>query len=225
MGITVLLFCDWLLLIPLVIFFATSSALTHLPYGLEDEDQHRTFGQVFANGSIAWLALIMYATSDMGLWSQRDALAICLGAIASANADTWATELGVRYGGGTHDILKGRSVDAGTSGGVSGVGTMGSILGAGAIAITVPLFGEILCPGWIPIVVVTASGFLGSIVDSLLGSTLQLRYRCRRCGQLTESATHCDTETSTRGGILTNSQVNWFCTVAGAAASWFWLCR
>jgi uncharacterized membrane protein len=54
--------------------------------------------------------------------------------------------------------------------------------------------------------------------DSLLGATVQARYRCRRCGAPAEGAAHCGEPAQHAGGLawLDNDGVNLAATSAGA---------
>ena len=62
------------------------------------------------------------------------------------------------------------------------------------------------------------SGVLGSIVDSILGATLQGRYECPICSQETERRTHCNCLTSLKKGyaFIDNNLVNLGSTAVGA---------
>ncbi|NIQ60053.1 MAG: DUF92 domain-containing protein, partial [Gammaproteobacteria bacterium] len=106
----------------LVLFFVSSSALSRLPDGAEAR-RVRDARQVLANGSVAAVAAAL-----MG-WSPVAAQAF-LGAVAAAAADTWATEIGVRFGGEPRSILSLRRRSPGTSGAVSPLGLLAGAAGA-----------------------------------------------------------------------------------------------
>ncbi len=67
-------------------------------------------------------------------------------------------------------------------------------------------------------ILVTAAGFRGSVVDSLLGGTIQAVFKCDACGKDTEKLVHCGLPTRHAGGIiwLDNDLVNLACTASGA---------
>ena len=115
--------------------------------------------QVIANGGIAALA----ALAGNWLWFA--------GALAAANADTWATEIGRFSPTSPRLITNGARVPAGTDGGMTLLGTTAGIAGAGLIAALSYVFGQ---RGALAIAV---AGVVGMLVDSLLGATVQGKIR------------------------------------------------
>ena len=201
-------------------FFAVSSALSKLGRGraraldaVSEKGSVRDAAQVLANGGVAWACLVASALGA-GAWSTWG----WLGALAAAAADTWATEIGTLAGGPPRLVTTGRRVPAGTSGAVSLVGTAGALGGAafvGALwAACVPGFG-----GW-GVALVAGAGLAGAFADSLLGATLQARYRTPD-GAATERPRGPDGPHARAGGVtwLTNDGVNLAATVAGALAA------
>ena len=121
----------------LLTFFITSSALTRTfkkrKSGLDEKFSkggQRDAGQVFGNGGLATLfaGLHFFYPDAPWLWI---AFAACLAAV---NADTWATELGVLNPSPPRMITNlSKEVEKGTSGGISLIGTLASLAGAGVI--------------------------------------------------------------------------------------------
>jgi uncharacterized protein (TIGR00297 family) len=131
--------------------------------------------QVLANGGAgAFMALLYRLTGDPA-WAAGFAVSF-----ASSNADTWGSEVGVLSRGAPVSLLTFRAVHRGVSGGVSVLGTAVSLAGAACIALVfaaenlaLSLFGA----GFVPIALfVTAGGLLGSLLDSLLGASVQAQY-------------------------------------------------
>ena len=78
---------------------------------------------------------------------------------------------------------------------------------------TVALFYTAYCQTTIGnFVAVVFTAFIGTIVDSILGSLVQRKYICPRCNKITERKTHCCTQTRLFGGIgfVDNTCVNFF---------------
>jgi uncharacterized protein (TIGR00297 family) len=130
--------------------------------------------------------------------------------LAVMNADTWATELGTLSSGNVYYILDlRRKVPPGTSGGISIIGTLSGFAGAALLALTVTfsmIFNELfnsitLTTNYIiySFLIIILSGFLGMILDSVLGGTLQAMYYCPKCNKITEALTH-----QLCGGTVTN---------------------
>lgn len=207
--------------IPLITFFITGSLLSRFgpkrKSGLEEvfeKGATRDAGQVWANGGIAGLLVIIHAVAPA-----PHLFIAYLGALAAAAADTWGTEIGVLGGGRTISLLSFRPVERGTSGGVSLLGTAGATAGALAIALS-GCFWEGVPSLALPVVLV--AGLAGMFADSLAGSAIQARYRCSRCGTITEQRSHCNIPADLIAGrrIITNDAVNTICTFAGALAAW-----
>ncbi len=196
----------------LVLFFVTSSALSLLPPS--GERSARGARQVLANGSVAAAMAAIAGHTAYGA-------AAFLGATAAATSDTWATEIGVRWGKRPRSILTLRRQPAGTSGAVSIAGSVGAICGSLAAGTA----GSLLMAGVAgpTVAAVTLAGFGGSVLDSLLGAALQAEYSCPRCGASPEVARHdgCGLRAERTSGMpgLDNDAVNWVATLAGAAAA------
>ena len=202
----------------LALFFVSGSALTYAGRRREGTAQGsrrrgRVWRQVVANGAWAGIgALIVPADPAIG-WP------LLTGALAAAQVDTWGTEIG-RYSPTLPRLItSGRSVPAGTSGGVTLLGTAACALGAASMGGLARLLGA--PPGAAAAAV--AGGLLGAIGDSVLGATLQARYRCPACGCDTERARHrCGTPAVHTAGLrwIDNDAVNLVATTIGAATTW-----
>lgn len=188
----------------LAVFFVSSSLLT--PGGGRREPI-----QVAANGVVAAVAALL------ALAHSAATLAFA-GALAAAAADTWSTEIGGRSRRPPRLITSGRTVPPGTSGGVTLLGTAGGALGASLIAASALLVG--VAPAG-AVAWVAAGGVAGGVADSLLGATLQVRYRCG-CGFVGEQARHgCGKSGTVVSGVrgITNDAVNLIATLVGAAVA------
>lgn len=223
---------DWSIL--LLVFFISSSVLSTVAKtrkaGLEEKfskSTRRDAGQVLANGGLAGVFAVMHGFFPAATWPWLGATA----ALAAANADTWATELGVLSPNSPRLITTGKPVERGTSGGVSMVGLLaalaGAMLEAAAYVIVWPgiallsrvVTQHVLSMAMAWFLLVTLSGLAGSLVDSWLGATLQAIYYCPVCQKETERHPihSCGTATGLVRGLrwLNNDWVNAFCTLSG----------
>ena len=209
----------WVVL--LLFFFITSSALSRWRASERDKRigslvekvGQRDAIQVLANGAVFALAAALSTRQGIETWH-----ALGAGAIASATADTWSTEIGTVIGGTPRHLTSARKVAPGTSGGVTLVGTLSGLLGAVLAAII-----AVRMDWETPVYAIVAGGVAGLFVDSLLGATIQERRWCTTCSESTERRTHsCGTKTAHRGGLrgLNNDVVNLVSIIAGAVVTW-----
>jgi uncharacterized protein (TIGR00297 family) len=206
----------------LLTFFILSSALTRA-FGRSKKDMEEKYAkggerdemQVLSNGGIAGLFVLLHAFYPAAVWPWIG----FAGSLAAVNADTWGTELGVLNPGLPRLITALRKpVEKGTSGGVSVVGTLASLLAAAVIG---GLAGWFFALPWGSVLLVVAlAGLTGSLVDSLLGATLQAIYFCPKDQKETEKhPLHtCGTRTVHLRGWkwLNNDLVNVACAITGA---------
>jgi uncharacterized protein (TIGR00297 family) len=206
----------------LVAFFVSSSLLTRYKQNAKAEAAEvfakggpRDLGQALANGGLAAALAVL-----SGIVGQPLPLtAAFVGALAEANADTWATELGILARQRPRLISNGRVVAPGTSGGVTGFGTLASLAGAaliGGLAALLGGDGRLLPIG-------ALAGLIGSLFDSLLGATAQAIYYSDRRGKETEKPFEHDGAPNRRlrgWPWLNNDVVNLLGTLAGSLAGW-----
>ncbi len=179
--------------------------------------ERRDAVQVLANGGAAALgACAELLAKGLGFW-------MLAGALATAAADTWATSLGLRSAREPKALLRRTSVPRGTSGAVSRLGTLGGVLGAALVAGTAALAAHSPRGG----IAALGIGSAGMLLDSLLGATVQGRFRCTPCAVPSERRRHrCGARTELVGGWrwLDNDAVNLVATTAGGLAAGFcWL--
>lgn len=204
-------------LILMGIFFLTSSILSRYKSKrkerlgeLHEKGSARDWAQVAANGGTAALAGLANFISPDPVW-----LIVLAISIASANADTWASELGVLSKQKPVSIKSFKRVQRGTSGAISGFGTAASAAGSLLIAFTGGyLFGE----GTDWIFFVFLFGVTGALLDTLLGAYIQAGFKCVRCNLLTERLNHCSIPTKLVSGFtrINNDVVNFISCFAAA---------
>jgi uncharacterized protein (TIGR00297 family) len=195
-------------------FFATSTLLGRVGAASKERTKRefskgdtRDAQQVIANGGVAALAAaLMYVSAD-ARWLYAFA-----GALATANGDTWATELGILSRGEPRSVLTWKRVPRGTSGAVSTLGLAATVAGA-------LLIGMASGRPWRVLAVTLVAGTVGALVDSLLGATVQESFYCRGCARECEARQHhCGAVAERTRGIrgFDNDLVNFSATLAGA---------
>ena len=190
----------------LLTFFGSSTLLSRWRRGRKEalgyeKGGRRDAGQVLANGGVASACLLLT------LLGVPHARLLFLAALAAANADTWATEIGSALGGQSYDLRTGRRTDAGTSGAVSLAGTLAALAGAALLGL--------FAGSPKAFAVVTLAGFGGALCDSLLGATVQAQWRDPdNLNRWTETPRAGPPGRGWRG--VGNDAVNGLCTLSGA---------
>ncbi|XP_039117442.1 protein PGR-like [Dioscorea cayenensis subsp. rotundata] len=186
----------------ILVFFFTSSKLTK--FGQEkkrtiDEDfkegGQRNWIQVLANSAIATVLVVILVTitggEDRCLDTKNSALITGLtggviGHYACCNGDTWSSEIGMLSKGQPRLITTFKPVKKGTNGAVTIEGLLAAAAAGFVIGLAYTLVGLLTtgCAGdvaWKQLLVVpiaTAMGLCGSLIDSLLGATVQFSGYC-----------------------------------------------
>jgi uncharacterized protein (TIGR00297 family) len=208
----------WTWLTLLLVFYVSSTLLSYYRRDTKrsktrdvvEKRGDRDIWQVAANGGVFTVLALAFAFRPEPAW-----YVAATGALAASTADTWSTEIGMLARQTPRSIVSFREVPAGTSGGITFAGLFGGAAGALFIGASALLL------GW-PRATLYASligGLGGSLVDSVLGATVQSRRWCATCNVQTEQNVHvCGTTTQPVGGIswLGNDLVNFFCSLSGA---------
>ena len=114
-----------------------------------------------------------------------------LGAMATATADTLASEIGSTYSGQPRMITTLKKVKSGTDGAVSSLGELAALAGSVAIAIVAIVMGVAGPDIKVAFLLAVLGGVLGTNIDSVLGATFQQKK------------------------LLTNEGVNFYATMLG----------
>jgi uncharacterized protein (TIGR00297 family) len=175
-------FGGWSWGLTLIVFFVTSSALSHFRQGYKqrvagekfEKGGRRDLFQVLANGGVGALLALLYGLAG----APPALLALFVGIMATVTADTWATEIGVLNPHPPRLVTTWRIVEPGTSGGITVVGTLASAAGALtiglAVAVVASIEGGVVLLWLLPAALL--GGVAGSLADSLLGATAQATY-------------------------------------------------
>ena len=180
-----------------------------------EKGSRRDYIQVFANGAIpASFSLLYYMNPEEWV------LIGFITAIAVANSDTWASEIGSLSKRQPVHIFSLKKVTAGTSGAISLLGTFASLTGSVFIATIGFLLFEIsiITLWWIALF-----GIVGCFLDTILGATVQAQYTCKKCAKITEKNLHCHERTTLTKGvrIMNNDMVNVMSILLAAILSTF----
>ena len=218
--------------IPLLTFFLSSSLLSKINRARKsgadihaEKGSTRDAGQVWANGGMAVAVVVLHRLlllRGIPMYKLEQLPTLFLAALAAVNADTWATELGRLSGQTPRSLRDGKPVTSGTSGAVSFVGTLAALAGAVVIPLVVctlwPLNpAQFACVAW--------AGFLGSLIDSLLGAGLQVQYRDLTSGELTERLEVEGRVTKRVRGLrwMNNDVVNFLASLGGVLCAYYLL--
>lgn len=186
MGIVIIFSAgvNWLVLIVIFLIMALLATRYSKSYkrSLGEFEGRRTSKNVISNGVVACFMAAFggYYLPFVGGF---------IGAIATATADTLASEIGVLHQ--PRLITTFQKVDPGTDGAVSVLGTVTGMVGAAIIGISAYLLGIIANP-FSAILVSVVSGTVGCFMDSFLGAIFE------------------------RHDMLTNEHVNLIATITGA---------
>lgn len=169
-------------LLSMIVFLLLSAVVTYTGIGykrrLNIGQEPRGIRNVIANGvPPVLMAALFYASSITGIGSL--ALFSIIGFLASVagiTADKFSSEIGV-LNGTPRSIFTLKKVKKGTSGGITLLGSFAGIFAAFLVSLLLIFAGRQLyaVSGYhglqVPktIIIVTIAGFIGSVVDSLLG--------------------------------------------------------
>lgn len=136
----------------------------------------RTSVQVLANGLPVLLFCIAYYFIENNAF-----LLVAFSCLAAASADTFSSEIGMTSKKNPVSIMTFKPIQKGISGGVTTLGMASGLLGSMLIALMAFIYF-----GVYGFLVVIFFGFIGSLFDSVLGATLQAKYKLPDEGGLTE---------------------------------------
>ena len=221
-------FGGWMWTLPILTFFVLSSVLSRTGRNLKrrmeslyEKGSTRDAGQVLANGGAAGIILVLSVLLPDPRWYLA-----YLGSIAAVTADTWATELGAFSRSAPRHIVSFKRVEKGTSGAVSVMGSAGGVFGAVVTSAVGLLFLPAEARSVATIALLAGCGLAAGGIDSLLGATMQVHFRCIVCESTTERRTHCGAQTVPARGVrwMNNDVVNTICACSGAAFAFliFW---
>jgi uncharacterized protein (TIGR00297 family) len=132
------------------------------------EHAGRNAVQVFANGIVGIVCLILYKLFNSPFFLYCSLASFCI-----SMADTCSSEIGKFFAAKTYDIIGFTKIPKGISGGISIAGTLGGLLAAFFITSICYLFYPLSIKMGL---VIAVFGFIGMLIDSVLGSQLQPKF-------------------------------------------------
>lgn len=193
LAFVVLFLAKWSIF-PLVIFLVLGSLAGKIRANAKEggdakQGKARDHWQVLANGGIFMLLAMLAFLNESGwldsflgihtevLRFSETCHLLALISLSVSCADTLSSDFGRVWGGSPRNIITGKRMIKGVSGGVTGAGFVGAFLGAVSIAIFVfwtelSSLGSSVYTFWL----IAFFGFIGSILDSVLGVLFQAKY-------------------------------------------------
>lgn len=168
----------------------------------EKKKQSRNIIQIICNVGIPTISIIIYGLTKNDIY-----LLIYASVMSESLADTLASDIGKLSKKDPVNILTWKKSKKGLSGNISMLGLFSALIGTILIGIIYYVGME---QSLLSFMIIVLSGFLGSVIDSILGATFQVKYRCPKCKEIVEQKNHCETFATYYKGIkvINNNTVN-----------------
>lgn len=162
----------------------------------------KDFIEIFVNGVWPVVSILLFALTENHIF-----FVISLITMSEGFVDSLASDIGTLSKKEPYDLIRRKIVPKGLSGGVTFLGSMSSFIGSICFAVAIKYICEL---NYYSILLIAIIIYSGSIVDSILGSTIQVKFHCNVCGSITEKEVHCEKETSVISGCkwINNDVVN-----------------
>ncbi len=173
---------------------------------LKRKKEQRTEKQILSNFIFAFIAVSLYIS-----FKEFDFFVLYCSMLSVSICDTISSTMGTRFAKKVYSITRFKRINQGVSGGVS-------VCGCVAGFVTVVLFSFVCAIVCIimqlpldvdSVLYIVIAGYLGMIIDSVLGDIFQKKYYCKICKNISDHKFCCSVQGEKVGiGILSNSQVN-----------------
>jgi uncharacterized protein (TIGR00297 family) len=219
LGVSLYYFGGFYFFLIMISFFISSTLLTKYKAAkkiniekMHEKTGKRDYTQVLANSLPAIIYALFFYYTRMNVFLLGFATTF-----SATNSDTWASELGVLSKTNPSCILTGKKVQKGMSGGITSFGIFASFLGSLFLSF-VFMIGYIFefqdninIKDLVILSILTLiGGFLGSIIDSILGASIQGIYKHVETDEITEKRFHQEKENKLIRGFkfINNNIVN-----------------
>lgn len=167
----------------------------------KDRDK-RKFLQILINGGLGTVFIILY-----GLFKNTNLLIISIISVSGCFVDSVSSDVGEFSKNEPYDIFKKRKIQKGLSGGISIIGTVAALICSVLISLLMYLNIKLQL---LDFLIITSLIFGQTIIDSFFGSTLQVKYKCKKCKKIKEKKICCNKTTEKISGIawMNNNMVN-----------------
>ena len=178
-------FVGWILYTALILFFILGSILSKVGKKKHEIEKkvHKRQGargvvQVYANAGVPLILSFLFSVTGNYIFFIG-----AMVAFSTAMADTASSEIGVLSKNKPINIIGFKKTETGLSGGITFLGTISGVIFSFLISLLLMPYGISL------VLFSTFAGFLGSLIDSVLGATIQAKYENPVDNYLTEKNT------------------------------------
>lgn len=167
--------------------------------------------QVFVNGFPAFVAIILAKQLNNCFFISYIA---CL---AEALSDSLSSDIGVLSHKNPVSLFKFKRIEKGLSGGVSLLGSVSCVVGT----LFMSFLYLIIRQDFNGILSIFIGSLIGCFFDTFLGDLFQVKYKCVKCGIVTEKEIHCDKYCIKHSGFLSldNCRVNFLSNLVSGITS------
>jgi len=158
--------------------------------------------QVIANAFASTVAAVFSF-----ILKKPELMIVYAAALTECLADSLASDIGVLSKKDPVDICRIKRIKRGLSGGISLLGTLSALAGCVLMCLISFIFFGISVKVVVAVLVIP---MIGILIDSILGSLVQAKYKCTVCRKSTEKKVHCSQKTDHVGGLklINNDSVN-----------------
>ena len=193
MSLSITFFSEEKLLLVILSLFLVAEIVSKF-VRKKKEKQPRGFKQIFSITIVSIILSFIYYLTNNPIFLYTAYLVII-----GQFADSMASDIGSLSNSNPIDIISGKEIEKGMSGGVSLLGTVAALITSIVGALIVIIFEGFI---YNTLIIIVTVSFIGTLIDSVLGSTIQVKYKCNKCGKITDNKICCNNELTRVKGIL-----------------------